>query len=123
MGLNEILFKILYPDTEPTAEQKELVNNLIELQSAKLVGLLQVPTIEGKLFSEIVPIQLDFIIVETVIKRFNNLGTEGMTSESVDGHSISYDKDYDEFKHYWRWIEPYIEEHLDGHGEHTVRFY
>lgn len=33
---------------------------------------------------------LEFIIVEIAVRRFNRIGTEGMQSESVEGHSISF---------------------------------
>ena len=37
-----------------------------------------------------IPEELTFIIEELAINRFNRLGSEGMTSESVEGHSVSF---------------------------------
>lgn len=37
-----------------------------------------------------VPIQLKYIVAEVTISRFNRLGSEGMRSESMDGHSANY---------------------------------
>lgn len=37
-----------------------------------------------------VPGELNFIIEEIVIRRFNRIGTEGMQSESVEGHSVTF---------------------------------
>jgi len=44
-----------------------------------------------------VPPELNFIIEEIVIRRYNRIGTEGMKSESVEGHGIDFyelDKDF-----------------------------
>ena len=38
-----------------------------------------------------VPEELEYIVDELTIARFNRLGSEGMTSETMDGHSASYD--------------------------------
>src|SRR5690625_4830438 len=37
-----------------------------------------------------IPESLKFIIEEITIRRFNRIGTEGMQSESVEGHSITF---------------------------------
>src|SRR5678816_2082293 len=38
-----------------------------------------------------VPEELEYVVDELTIARFNRLGSEGMTSESMDGHSANYD--------------------------------
>lgn len=40
-----------------------------------------------------VPSALEFIIVEVMVKRFNKLGSEGMSSHGVEGLSMSFDLD------------------------------
>jgi len=56
-----------------------------------------------------VPIHLEFIIEEIVIRRYNRIGSESMRSESVEGHSITfYDLDK-EFTPY----EPIIDAEKD----------
>lgn len=42
---------------------------------------------------ETIPANLEFIIVEVMVKRFNKLGSEGMSSQGVEGLSISFDLD------------------------------
>lgn len=37
-----------------------------------------------------VPIQLKYIVAEVTISRFNRLGSEGMRSETMDGHRADY---------------------------------
>ncbi len=44
-----------------------------------------------------VPKELDYIIEEIAIRRYNRIGTEGMKSESVEGHKVDFyelDKDF-----------------------------
>ena len=44
-----------------------------------------------RLDSEKIPDQLSYIVEEATITRFNRVGAEGMKSESVEGHSVTYD--------------------------------
>ncbi|MDM8100939.1 phage head-tail connector protein [Oceanobacillus oncorhynchi] len=49
---------------------------------------------------ETVPSELDYIIEEITIRRFNRIGSEGMKSESVEGHKIDFydlDKELDPY--------------------------
>ena len=39
---------------------------------------------------ESIPAELEYILTECTIARYNRIGSEGMTSESMDGHSASY---------------------------------
>lgn len=44
------------------------------------------------------PEEMEDIIVEVAIKRFNRIGSEGLDSHSVEGESLSFsDGDFDEF--------------------------
>lgn len=44
------------------------------------------------------PEDLNHIILEVAIKRFNRIGSEGLSSHSVEGESLSFDdSDFDEF--------------------------
>src|SRR5699024_8778795 len=56
---------------------------------------------------EDVPLELDYIIQEITIRRFNRLGSEGMKSESVEGHSVNFYDVQDEFAPYLTVIEGY----------------
>ena len=38
-----------------------------------------------------IPVELEYIVDEATIRRFNRIGSEGMKSESVEGHSVTYD--------------------------------
>lgn len=45
-----------------------------------------------------VPAEMNHIVVEVAVIRFNRLGSEGMSAHSVEGESMSYnDNDFDGF--------------------------
>ena len=51
------------------------------------------------------PKELEFVLIELSIQRFNRIGSEGIVSESIDGKSVSYDDDFTGYKHY---LDDYI---------------
>ena len=51
------------------------------------------------------PIELEFVLIELSVQRFNRIGSEGIASESIDGKSVSYDDDFVGYKHY---LDDYI---------------
>lgn len=70
-------------------EKDSLLKLLISMTTARLKGLLG--GIEP-------PESMDYIITEVTIKRFNRIGSEGLSSHSVEGESLSFnDNDFAEF--------------------------
>ncbi|WP_020007404.1 phage head-tail connector protein [Salinicoccus albus] len=68
-----------------------------------------------------VPDELTYIVDELTIMRFNRIGSEGMESESMDGHSVTYGDD--DFQSYESIIVDYINRHLeDAPKKGVVRF-
>lgn len=55
-----------------------------------------------------IPVELEYIVEEATIRRFNRIGSEGMKSESVEGHSVTY-IDGDELAPYESAIVAYLE--------------
>ena len=55
-----------------------------------------------------IPLELEYIVEEATIRRFNRIGSEGMKSESVEGHSVTY-LDEDELAPYESAIVAYLE--------------
>ena len=54
-----------------------------------------------------IPTELEYILTECAIARFNRIGSEGMESESMDGHTAKYvDKDLSDYEHA---IQAYID--------------
>lgn len=69
-----------------------------------------------------VPRRLEYIVEEETIRRFNLVGSEGMKSENVGGHSVVYQQ-YDILEVYDEIIEDYIVESVGtGRKLGTVYF-
>lgn len=67
-----------------------------------------------------VPEALAFIVIEVSNKRYNRIGAEGMSSESQDGRSSTYEaKDFDEYLPIIEALFP--KETLEREG--SVKFY
>ena len=71
--------------------QDELLKRIIDNTEKRLISLLPIGIEE-------VPDRLEYIIEEVAVKRFNRVGAEGMTQESVDGRSNTFqNNDFDEY--------------------------
>lgn len=69
--------------------QDEKLESVITLTSARLASLLG---------TDGVPKEMEYIAIEASIRRFNRIGSEGMSSHNVEGESISYkDNDFADF--------------------------
>ena len=49
--------------------------------------------------------ELEFVLIELSIQRYNRIGSEGIASENVDGKSVSYEADFEGYKVY---LDDYI---------------
>ena len=95
---------------ENDESRDELLNKLIDLATARLK--LLIGGIEP-------PEELEHIIIELAVARFNKIGSEGLSSHSVEGESLSYTEN--EFAPFMSEIQAF----LDGQKENTrgkVRF-
>ena len=81
-------------------ENEELINEIIELTKDKILNYIN----ETEL-----PNELEFVLIELAIQRYNRIGSEGIASESVDGKSISYDDDFENYK-------PYLDDYIYKNG-------
>lgn len=77
--------------------QDDVLEILIENVESHLKGLLK-----GD-----IPDELNYIVEEITIRRFNRLGTEGMKSETVEGHRVDFYDLKDEFTPYMDVIDDY----------------
>lgn len=114
MEIVDRVTNLIFIDWEADEKQKSLINLIVNLTQEKLMALLPKEIEE-------VPKELEFIIVEIAIKRYNRIGSEGMTSETVEGHSINFSKsDFDEYADF---IDKFIEElDEDFKNKKVVRF-
>ena len=78
------------------SENDELVNEIIELTKDKILNYINKTEL---------PYELEFVLVELSIKRYNRIGREGISSESVDGKSVSYEDNFESCKQY---LDDYI---------------
>ena len=65
------------------------LNDFIKRITDRLLLRLGVP---------VLPVELQFIVVECTVKRFNLKGNEGMASYSQEGESITYSNLLDEYQ-------------------------
>jgi len=95
MVLEKIKILLNISDTESDT----LLNTLIGLKSGKLQAALRASTI---------PTSLEYILIELVIQAYNKLGSEGLSAESVEGISRTYDTSIDELAPYTYAITHYL---------------
>ena len=76
-------------------EIKERIKTVLDIKDSLQDDVLDILIsnvsnhLKAKLGKDI-PKSLEFIVEEITIRRFNRIGTEGMQSESVEGHSITF---------------------------------
>lgn len=78
-------------------DNEELLREIIEITKSKILSYIN----ENE-----IPTELEFALVELTIKRFNRIGSEGFTSETVDGKTMSYEES--EFEGYKKYLDDYI---------------
>ncbi|WP_192948091.1 phage head-tail connector protein [Staphylococcus ureilyticus] len=72
-------------------KQDDILKNIINNTEQRL--LVKLPEHEKE-----IPSKLLFIVEEVAIKRFNRIGAEGMSTESVDGRTNTFiNGDFDEY--------------------------
>ena len=79
------------------SDEDKLINELIELTKAKILSYISEKNI---------PSELEFIVIELTVSRYNRIGSEGIKSESVDGRVQSYEGD---LECYYPVLDKYIE--------------
>ena len=75
---------------------EELITEIVNITEDKILNYINA--------SEM-PIELEFVLIELSVQRFNRIGREGIASESIAGKSVSYDDDFTGYKHY---LDDYI---------------
>lgn len=86
--LNEL--KIMLGIEEKDTDADTLITLIVTKTTQRL---------KNKLNVEIVPAELDYIVFEIAVKRWNRIGAEGMASQTIEGKSETFqESDFDEFK-------------------------
>lgn len=109
--MKDIIMTLIFPDGGATLTQESTIDALIALQSRKLMAYL--PDVYAE-----VPPSLEYIVIETTIARFNRIGSEGMSAEAVEGHSMTFeDADVSAYAdEIARWLSAQDENGLDPVG-------
>lgn len=104
----------------------DAVKKLLGVQDTALDEQLQiiVDSVENRLKVllggvSVIPDALKYIVAEVSVIRYNRIGSEGMTSHSVEGESISYSDN--DFSGFMPEIEAYLDEQ-SGTRRGRVRF-
>ncbi|EGQ2729197.1 MULTISPECIES: phage head-tail connector protein [Staphylococcus] len=95
------------------SEQDKQLNSIIDNVGAELLSRLPVDTIS-------IPDRLRFIVVEVSTKRYNRIGAEGMSTDSQDGRSNSFERN--DFEEYQGIIDALYPK-LDSSERGSVNFY
>ena len=95
MLLNRIKTLLGIPDND------ELIYEITELTKSKILNYIN----EVEL-----PLELEFVLVELTVQRYNRIGSEGIASESVDGKSVSYEDIFENYK-------PYLDDYISRSGK------
>ena len=82
-------------------DNDELIHEITELTKSKILNYIN----EVEL-----PLELEFVLVELTIQRYNRIGSEGIVSESVDGKSVSYEDVFENYK-------PYLDDYISRSGK------
>ena len=82
-------------------DNEELLREIIEITKSKILNYIN----EVEL-----PLELEFVLVELTIQRYNRIGSEGIVSESVDGKSVSYEDVFENYK-------PYLDDYISRSGK------
>lgn len=90
------------------AEQLAVIESMTRDRLTILLGGLTIPE------------DLEYIVTEVSVKRFNRIGSEGATSHNVEGESLNWG-DVDDFADYMDEINKYLED-LGGSTKGRVRF-
>lgn len=85
--------------------QDDLLTEIVQVIKEKILLYLGL---------EEIPASLSWIVVELSVSRFNRIGSEGMSSESVDGGTSSYIAD--ELGQYKTYLDNYIKQNTKNKG-------
>ena len=72
-------------------DNDELIFEIVEITKSKILNYIN---------KEELPSELEFILIELSIARFNRIGSEGFASETIENKNITYEDDFEKYKQY-----------------------
>ena len=106
-ALNDVKLLLGVSGTDLDAQLSLIIDNTENRLLAKLDGEAQVPD------------ELSYIVTEVALARFNRIGSEGVSSHTVEGESLAWSKD--DFAPYSEEIDSWLAAREDA-GKGAVRF-
>lgn len=103
--MNELLARIKRLLGLTDASKDDILNDIIYIMSNAIMSYCGVDT---------VPTKLEYICVEATIARYNRLGAEGLSSESIDVIQSTYIEDV--LSTYYTVMDRWIEENASTTG-------
>lgn len=90
------------------------IKTILNVDESKMIVISELARIQyeallARLNQEVIGTELEFIVVETTIARYNRLGSEGLSSEGID--VIKQDFQEDLFAPYTSMIVEYNKKH------------
>lgn len=70
-------------------DEDSLLEEIIELTKSKVLFHIK---------EKEIPKELEFVVIELSITRYNRIGSEGLKSESIEGRIQTYESDLDDYK-------------------------
>ena len=98
--------------SDPTEQITSLLNTIIGMTQQRLLNRLGVSA---------VPAELEYIVVEVSVVRFNRIGSERLSSHNVEGESMSWTEE-DDFKPYMAEINGYLSRISDSDYVGRLKF-
>lgn len=102
--------KLLLGIATDDTTRDDLLNLLIEMAQGRLLLLIGADTL---------PVSLEHIVIDVALARFNRIGSEGLTSHTVEGETQTFSDD--DFEAYADDIQTYNAAH-GGSSPGKVRF-
>lgn len=98
--------------SDPNEEVTSLLNTIISMTQQRLLLRLGVNA---------VPAELEYIVVEVSIVRFNRIGSERLSSHNVEGESMTWNSE-DDFKPYLAEINGWLSMQEENNSTGRLRF-
>lgn len=107
---------LIFIGTEPSDEDLEVLKTVHDLIKGQVDTRVQ----ESLPYGPALPDRLAYLMVEAVIERYNRIGSEGLSKESVEGHGATYD--YKAMDKLMGALDDWIDDELGNTGPRIVRF-
>ena len=111
------IYRLLLLGDENEESSDSLIEAIYQMALKRLLFIISI-TIKGFLLGSspltTLPNDLEWILDEVVVKRFNRIGSEGYKSQSVEGHNIQFDTM--DFAEYLEDITKYYDPHPTNNG-------